>query len=66
MSPDVSDGVGAGGHVVRAAGEDDVRVADEDLLDGVDDRLEARAAQPVHRQRRDLRVQAASQGRVSA
>ena len=41
-------------HVLAAGGEHDVRVPEEDLLGRRDDRLEARAAEPVHGDRRRL------------
>lgn len=49
---DAVEGVGRHRHGLGAAGEDDVGVADADLLHGIDEALEARAAEPVDGQRR--------------
>jgi hypothetical protein len=41
-------------HVLHSTGQDDLRLPEKDAVGCLDDRFEARAAQPVHRQRRNL------------
>ena len=62
---DVSDGVGACGHVVGTSGENDIGVTDENVLATVDDGLKAGTAKSVDGQGRCLLPHAASQGNVA-
>jgi hypothetical protein len=62
---DVSDGVGACGHVVGTSGENDIGVTDENVLATVDDGLKAGSAKSVDGQGRCLLPHAASQSNVT-
>src|SRR6266540_7288240 len=52
--PRASDLVRRHAHVLGATREDELGLAELDLLRAEEDRLQARAAQPIDRQRRDL------------